>query len=257
MSGPVSEPGGRWEGPRDILEVTRQQTVAPSHPRPTAGCGPEAVGNVWEVWGGVVGRAAGTPLLLHRPVSSGPGTAANPCSSARRWTPPCGSTPSPSSRWASSRPLATLRSPVWPRSWSVETKVGVWPGLQLIPAASDPSLLWPPAQLSHLGNGSGNSSLLELLGNVPSIFPGMQPEQFKVVAVTIPGACPGRGVWWDSMDLALAWSWPSQVLGSGWHTWGALGRGEWEMVRCPGLQSHRRTLLPRSGGHGWGEHHCG
>lgn len=51
---------------------------------------------------------------------------------------------------------------------------------------------------------------------MPSILPGMQPEQFKVVAVTIPGACPGRGV---SDGTQWIWLW----LGPGLLRYWALG----------------------------------
>lgn len=76
--------GGGERDPETHPRSNETADRAPSLPRPAAGCGLEAVGDSWEVWGGVAGRAAGTPLLLHRPVSSGPGTAANPCCSAQR-----------------------------------------------------------------------------------------------------------------------------------------------------------------------------
>lgn len=64
--------------------------VAPSHPKPMAGCDPEDGGQDL----GALERAGQerslgaltrpTLALLHRPASSGPGTAASPCSSAQR-----------------------------------------------------------------------------------------------------------------------------------------------------------------------------
>ena len=78
----------------------------------------------------------------------------------------------------------------------------------------------------------------------------MQPQQLKVVAVTIPGACPGGG----GVSDGTQWIWlrPGPGLRH-WALGGTLGEpwegvsGGWSPAR---LQGHRRTLLLRSGGHG-------
>lgn len=85
MLGPMSEPRGGGGTQRHILKVTRQQTVAPSHSRPAAGCSLEAVGNSWEVWEGWQAEQQARPgPLPSQTCVIRPGTAANPCSSARQ-----------------------------------------------------------------------------------------------------------------------------------------------------------------------------
>lgn len=174
MLGPMSEPREVGGTQRHILKVTRQQTVAPSHSRPAAGCSLEAVGNSWEVWGGA-GRAAGTPVLLHRPVSSGLRTQQTPCSSAGNEHCHVGR-PSPEQQVGQLQGLRLHRDPLCGRSWSVETKVGVrqahssFHSLISQPVVTSSSALstWGSGKWSlplgvvraHLGNGSGNSSPL-------------------------------------------------------------------------------------------------